>query len=336
MVVATTARTALIAPLPSQVIAAFSVISRGTGDKGHPQPAATFASALSATNLEVLHFIPMSCVVSSTMDFYWQMCFRAVVPVGAIFVLWLWPLSCVARRKPYTNALRKTVKFTLSGLEVITPSVATAVMQTFACDEYDSGWFLRAELTLACDGSMRRQRWIFCASFFTLIYPVGVPLLIFTTMYCHRKEINKLQLALKENDSRQTEVVSARRLSAELSIKQRRPSIVASVDGNLSWIVKKFERFNPGRWYTLAFLLTLRILQTSVLVLIPHQNIQVLIVVSSLRKEGEEKLVTHRVAASSLAVHVSLSCAGRRGEPPWNARRLRAPGSTTLPTDFGQ
>ena len=106
-------------------------------------------------------------------------------------------------------------------------------------------------------------------------YPIGVPLLLFTTMYLRKDEINRLQQALKQNDSEQIEVISAKRLTARLSVKERRPSIVASVDYSLLWIVKKVELFNPGRWPFAAFLLLLRIMQTSVLVLIPTQNMQV-------------------------------------------------------------
>ena len=260
---------------PSQVISAFSRISNDTGDKGHPDPAASFAVALGATNIDFLQFVPMSCAVSSGIDFYWKMCIRTLAPIGAVLVLCLWPLSCIALRKPYVPAARKAAKLALILLEVMTPSVTTGVIQTFTCDKFDSGWFLRDELTLACDGSDRRNKWIAYASFCTAIYPIGVPLLIFSLMYTRRNEITRLQQALKLNDSQQTALISAGKLAKQESTKERRPSIVASVEHTLVWIVKKFERYNPGRWYTGVFLLLLRILQTSVLVLVPRQNLQV-------------------------------------------------------------
>jgi len=225
--------------------------------------------------VDFLQFVPMSCIASSTTDFYWKMCVRALVAPAALFVLWLWPLSCIARGKPYERAVAVAAKLSLTGLEVITPSVATNVMQTFACSEFDDGWFLRAELTIPCDGSARRQKWVAIASMFIAIYPIGVPLLLFGTMYRRRGEINRLQQALKQNDSEQTEVISAKRLAAKASIKERRPSIVAAVNHSLLWVVRKFERFNPGQWPFAAFLLLLRVMQTSVLVLIPTQNLQV-------------------------------------------------------------
>lgn len=311
---------------PSQVISAFSRISNDTGDKGHPDPAASFAVALGATNIDFLQFVPMSCAVSSGIDFYWKMCIRTLAPIGAVLVLCLWPLSCIALRKPYVPAARKAAKLALILLEVMTPSVTTGVIQTFTCDKFDSGWFLRDELTLACDGSARRRKWVAVASVFIVVYPIGVPLLLFGLMYRHRDEINKLQQALKENDSVQADTVSAKRLAMHLSLKQRRPSIVASVQHSLSWIVKKFERFNPGRWYAGVVLLVFRILQTSCLVLISSQHLQVchfrcLFVFGGLARPLHSKRKL-RTLASRAGRHSERDC------NPWNVRVARG---TTVP-----
>ena len=258
-----------------QVISAFSGISSDTGSKGHPEPAASFAGALGTTNVDFLQFVPMSCVASGGMDFYWKMCIRTVIPPAFVLLLWLWPLSCLVRRKPHAQAARTAAKLTLVGLEIATPKVATNVMQVFACSRFGDEWYLRAELTLSCEQSARRNNWVLYSGLCIAIYPVGVPLLIFVVMYRRRKEINLLQQALKDNDSQQAELVSARSLAKRQSIQQRRPSIVTAVEQNLGWLLKKFEKFNPGRWYSGVFLLLLRILLTSVLVLIPRQNLQV-------------------------------------------------------------
>jgi len=257
-----------------QIISAFSGISSDTGSKGHPEPAASFAGALGMTNVDFLQFVPMSCVVTGGMDFYWKMCIRTLVPPALISVLWLWPLSCIARRKPHARAVTMASKLTLVGLEIVTPKVATNVMQAFACTEFGGDWYLRSELTIACDGSTRRIKWVVYAGCCAAAYLIGVPLLIFVPMYRRRTEINRVQQALKDNDSQQTDIISARSLARHPSFVERRPSLVVSVDQNLGWIVKKFEKFCPGRWYAGLFLLVLRILMTSVLVLIPKQNMQ--------------------------------------------------------------
>ena len=260
-----------------QVIASYSSISSGTGSKGHPEPAATFAGALGATNVAFLQFVPMSCIVSAGMDFYWSMCLTAIVPPCVVLVLWLWPLSCIARRVPHEIATRTAAGLTLLGLEVIAPAVATTVLQTFVCDKYDNGWFLRAELTLPCDDGQRRQKWLVFSGLCVAIYPVGVPLLLFSLLYGHRNTIDHVQQALRQNDedTSNTAYVTARELANQFSAKGRRSSIVVSVREKLVWIVDKFEEFQPDRWYMRVFLLVLRLLQTSVLVLIPTQNLQV-------------------------------------------------------------
>jgi len=264
-----------------QVISSFSSISSDTGSKGHPEPAATFASALGATNADFLQFVPMTCLVSATMDFYWRMALKSLIPIGAIFLLWLWPLGCLTFRKPHTLAMRTAAKLTLLLLEIVTPSVATTVMQTFACSGFDDGgddkvWFMRAELTLACDkgGGARRRKWVAVAGVFIAGYAVGVPLLLFSALYYNRDEINRVQEALKDNDLQQSDVLSVKRMVEGFSANGRRGSIVASVKGSMLFLVKRFEKYSPGRWYAGTFLLVLRILQTSVLVLIPSQELQ--------------------------------------------------------------
>ena len=231
----------------SQVISAFSGVSSDTGSKGHPEPAASFAGALGATNVDFLQFVPMPCVATGGIDFYWKMCIRTLVPPVLISLLWLWPLSRIARRKPHVQAARTAAKLTMLVLEITTPKVATNVMQVFACTEFDGNWYLASELTIACDSSARRAKWVTLAGVCVALYPIGVPLLIFIIMYRRRDEINRLQHALKENDSQQMEIISARNLAQKSSIQERRPSLVVSVDQNLGWIVKKFEKFVPGR-----------------------------------------------------------------------------------------
>lgn len=189
----------------------------------------------------------MSCVVNGGMDFYWKMCMRTLVPPALICLLWLWPLSCFVRHKPHARAVHTAAKLTLVGLEIATPKVATNIMQVFSCAQFGNEWYLRAELTLACDGSVRRGKWVLYSGLCIALYPVGVPLLIFVLLYRRRKEINLVQHALKDSDSQHVEIVSARSLTKRQSVQQRRPSLVAAVDDNLGWLVKKFEKFNPDR-----------------------------------------------------------------------------------------
>ena len=78
---------------------------------------------LGATNADILQFVPMSCVAAGDIDFYWKMCIRTLVPPALISLLWLWPLSHIARRKPHAQAVRTAAKLTLIGLEIVTPKV---------------------------------------------------------------------------------------------------------------------------------------------------------------------------------------------------------------------
>ena len=115
----------------------------------------------------------MSCVVTGGLDFYWSMCVKALVPGVVIMLMLLWPLGCAIRRTPYIPAARTVGYLALMGIEVATPSVAMTVLQTFCCETFDDEWFLRAELTLACDMSIRRTKWVAFAGVFAAGYLIG-------------------------------------------------------------------------------------------------------------------------------------------------------------------
>ena len=168
-----------------------------------------------------------------------------MTPLGVILLMWLWPAICRIRCKPHIQGARIAAKLTLLGLEMITPSVTTSILQTFACDEYDDGWFLRAELTIQCGRSNAHRRlWLFFAGLMVAVYPFGVPMLLFSLMYTHRSGIGKLQRALKDHDSNQSiiNMVSAKQMTKQLSMKRKRKSVVLAEE-NLTWLVKKFEKF---------------------------------------------------------------------------------------------
>ena len=69
-------------------------------------------------------------------------------------------------------------------------------MQTFACEEIPrtSGeYFLRAQLTLACDHtSARRRAWRNFAVAMVLVYPVGFPLVLICLLLPHRARMREL------------------------------------------------------------------------------------------------------------------------------------------------
>ena len=93
-------------------------------------------------------------------------------------------------------------------------------------------------------------------------------------MYSQRDEIGRLQQALQDQDATNPAFVTAEELAQDLQNRGRRPSIVVSVREHLGWIVDKFEKFRPGRQSTGVFLLVLRMMQTSILVVIPRQSLQ--------------------------------------------------------------
>ena len=112
--------------------------------------------------------VPLSCVLHRTA-FYQKLVVKAVGPVLVLALLWLKPL---VDGKPASSQLAS--KLSLLWLELIYTSVSTTIFETFACDEFDGErFYLRVELTLACDGSSVRQGWLIYATFMLLVYSLG-------------------------------------------------------------------------------------------------------------------------------------------------------------------
>ena len=143
---------------------------------------------------------------------------------------------------------------------------------------------------------MRRQKWVIYAGVCIAIYAAGVPLLSIGALYYNRTEVGRIQQALQKNDrdTSRLSFVSAEELAREFTIKRRRASIVASVREHIFWVVDKFEKFREGHWYTGDLLLVLRLLQTSLLVLVPTQSLQ---------------------AAAACGIAISGACALREAQP---------------------
>lgn len=71
---------------------------------------------------------------------------QTTLPLAIILLLFSWPALQKLRGKPHAESARSAASLTLMGLEVVTPNVATTLMQIFVCEEFDDGWFLQQEL----------------------------------------------------------------------------------------------------------------------------------------------------------------------------------------------
>ena len=107
------------------------------------------------------------------MTFYSQVVFKVSAPVVAIGLIWCYPLSKVLRGQPSDEASNTVKRVALLMLELTLPSITTTLIQVFLCDRFDDGAFLRAMLTLRCDDSDTRARWVAFAVVGLVVYPLG-------------------------------------------------------------------------------------------------------------------------------------------------------------------
>ena len=107
------------------------------------------------------------------MDYYTTLLVKTLGPLAVVALFWMWPLSKVIQGAPYAGARGTAAKLSLFWLELLLVSVSTTIMQCFMCTEIGGKAYLRAQLTLECDGQGRRQVYVIIASLMILVYPIG-------------------------------------------------------------------------------------------------------------------------------------------------------------------
>ena len=204
----------------------FTSISQGTGDgRTYAEPAFTFTRVISLCNFDVLSFLPLSCCVPNS-NFYTHLLIKCtLLPLGPVALLWTHALC--AKPDKRRKARQSAAKLSLLWLEMVLTTgectnaryyltltqnrhnsrsvfqclctctaVSTTITQTFACEKIDKDYFLRADMTLACDiSSARRQSWKTLAILMLLAYPLGFPLLLLCLLLPQRGRIRELMVS---------------------------------------------------------------------------------------------------------------------------------------------
>ena len=164
----------------SSVVMSASVSSDDAG--GYPSSAATFAAGLGMSNFDLASFVPAACLFPAT-TFYDKLLFSTLAPLVPIALLWLPAFKKRITGTHSTSAEQSAARWSMFLLEFIVSSVSTTVVQTFSCDTYDDGMFMRAELALKCDGSDERRLYLAYAWVALLAYPIGTPPRTWRTQY---------------------------------------------------------------------------------------------------------------------------------------------------------
>ena len=164
----------------SQVISQFSFIvmsASGSSDElsGHPSSAATFAAGLGVmSNFDLASFVPVACLFPAA-TFCDRLIFSTLAPLVPIVLLWVPSVNKRIAGTRSANADQTAARWSMILLEFVVSSVSTVVVQTFSCQPFDDGDFLRTELVLSCDDSTMRRLHLAYAWISLFVYPIGKP-----------------------------------------------------------------------------------------------------------------------------------------------------------------
>jgi hypothetical protein len=208
----------------ASVVTSTSENASGSSSSGYSSSATTFAAGLGLSNLDVLNFVPVSCLFPET-SFYDALVFKTLSPMVVLALLWMNFAYRWIAGKSCANARRTAAKWSLVVLEFIVSSVSTTVMATFQCIEYDDDngeiknddLYLRAELTLACDGSTKRRLYMAYAGCMVALFPIGGHM---ASICCHTRRSCVMRVLLPVQVFRSCCLLSCTRIgkiSAKLS-----------------------------------------------------------------------------------------------------------------------
>lgn len=106
----------------------------------YPKAFTTFARrVLGFFNLDFLAIVPVGCVFEQ--DFHSRLVFTTLVPIGLAVVI------CLIHYKD----LKRSVPWLLVGSYAVFPSVSTVVFQTWGCESFDEGVYLKSDYNIDCN-----------------------------------------------------------------------------------------------------------------------------------------------------------------------------------------
>lgn len=161
----------------------------------------SFARVFDVVNLE---FIPWSSVdCAAGLDYFTKLYVVALAPIAVVLLLvlfFLLPLYVAnsldvsdddTKRKKRTRWLNNFVRLLLFTMFLIYPKVSSRVLGFFACKDVSGTRFLLADFSVTC-GSPEWKQHLPAALCFSLLYPVGIPVLFFVIL---RRNIATLEVA---------------------------------------------------------------------------------------------------------------------------------------------
>ena len=105
-----------------------------------------------------------------------------------------------------------------------------------------------------------------------------VPLLIFTILFQNRHTIKKLGGDLEQHNKRHSTHLSVAELARSRRLSRRESFANLAVQND--WLIGKFEKYSPERWYAGICYLAVRLVQTSFMAMVRTQLVQAGIVCS--------------------------------------------------------
>lgn len=172
----------------------------------------SFISSFNFANFDVVQWTRFGCVVPITFleKHFMVACFPFALLSG-IFLIYLFPkwisyyyhhrrandaVESAKLRLRFKRGVRKFYKMILFSLFLIYPTVSAIILRLYSCRSIEGISYLNADFRIRCDS----KEWKMYAKFnifFTLVFPVGIPLLFMFLMYTRRHNLHRPEVLVK-------------------------------------------------------------------------------------------------------------------------------------------
>ena len=237
----------------------------------YPQPAESTNNVLALFSLKVLNFLPPECV-NPDADFFTTLQIMTLGPIFAIPFIFFY-YACIERAP---DAKMKTLGMTIVLFELVLCGVTTTLFQTYECEDYGGKQHLKAQLSIECAGATY-EWWKRYAAFMTLVYPIGVPLGMLTTLFCMRDDIEHTTKRIAELTKATGRTIRVEELRDEDLCEEHDAARVRLVR-TLGFL---FDKFEADSWWYGTFQIVTRLFETSFLVFMKRRIMKTLFATSA-------------------------------------------------------
>ena len=188
-----------------QILLIMKYNHQNVGGSDLPAPYSVFLDEFSFITLDAIQFVPFNCMYKEGFDMFDNLLLETITPIGfylASYVLFIIvrrvfaTASAKFRKVSSERSMHILYAYAIQVLFLFLPTISRRIGQALQeCTVFDAGdagvhRYLAADLSISCDNNEYYDTMYYYALVMLIIYPVGVPCILFVMMWAVRDRMN--------------------------------------------------------------------------------------------------------------------------------------------------